>query len=153
MKSGTAPLVGKVIDNMNVQMVDKDLARIFENVFPNTLDTTVRWHVDGTDKKKRNTLRSQSLLAQQRRAASRWRGSFCPIFESNDLIPDHITVWHHAQHEEILLNEAVEISVEGESLPANKHPPNILFSLSSSSRSERQTIYNHIPLTVIGCVP
>ena len=31
-------------------MVDKDLARIFENAFPNTLDTTVRWHVNGTQK-------------------------------------------------------------------------------------------------------
>lgn len=34
------------------RMVDKDLSRIFENAFPNTLDTTVRWHVDG---KKRQT--------------------------------------------------------------------------------------------------
>ncbi|KAL8972606.1 MAG: hypothetical protein Q9183_000464 [Haloplaca sp. 2 TL-2023] len=34
-------------------MEDKDLARIFENAFPNTLDTTVKWHVDGKVKKPR----------------------------------------------------------------------------------------------------
>lgn len=39
---------------MNSKMVDKDLARIFENAFPNTLDTTVRWHVDGKEKLKRH---------------------------------------------------------------------------------------------------
>ncbi|KAF2129547.1 glycoside hydrolase family 125 protein [Dothidotthia symphoricarpi CBS 119687] len=47
-----SPLVEKVIKDMNKKMVDKDLARIFENAFPNTLDTTVRWHVDGTVKHK-----------------------------------------------------------------------------------------------------
>jgi len=47
-----SPLVEKVIDDMNKKMDDKDLARLFENAFPNTLDTTVRWHVDGTAKHK-----------------------------------------------------------------------------------------------------
>jgi meiotically up-regulated gene 157 (Mug157) protein len=41
-------LVEEVIGDMNTKLVDKDLARIFENAFPNTLDTTVRWHVDNT---------------------------------------------------------------------------------------------------------
>ncbi|RMZ72649.1 putative DUF1237 domain [Pyrenophora seminiperda CCB06] len=47
-----SPLVEKVINDMNEKIVDKDLARIFENAFPNTLDTTVRWHVDGTTRHK-----------------------------------------------------------------------------------------------------
>lgn len=47
----TSPLVEEVIERITGHMVDKDLARIFENAFPNTLDTTVRWHVDGTGKR------------------------------------------------------------------------------------------------------
>ncbi|KAI4188930.1 MAG: hypothetical protein L6R41_001816 [Letrouitia leprolyta] len=49
----SSPLVEKVIDDLTSRMKDKDLARIFENAFPNTLDTTVRWHVDGTSEKPR----------------------------------------------------------------------------------------------------
>jgi meiotically up-regulated gene 157 (Mug157) protein len=45
-----SPLVEKVIKDMTEKMLDKDLARIFENAFPNTLDTTVKWHVDGSEK-------------------------------------------------------------------------------------------------------
>lgn len=48
----TSPLVEKVIDDLSAKIVDKDIARIFENAFPNTLDTTVRWHVDSTPKQK-----------------------------------------------------------------------------------------------------
>ena len=49
-----SPLVEEVIEKMTGHMVDKDLARIFENAFPNTLDTTVRWHVDGTGKRSQH---------------------------------------------------------------------------------------------------
>ncbi len=49
----TSPAVEEVIAEMSDKMIDKDLARIFENAFPNTLDTTVQWHVDGSEKKKK----------------------------------------------------------------------------------------------------
>lgn len=41
----------KVIEDVTTRMIDKDLARIFENAFPNTLDTTVSWHSDGSERK------------------------------------------------------------------------------------------------------
>ncbi|KAI9713437.1 MAG: hypothetical protein M1820_000819 [Bogoriella megaspora] len=49
-------LVEQVITEVTGKMKDKDLARIFENAFPNTVDTTVRWHVDGTQKNKQQAL-------------------------------------------------------------------------------------------------
>nr|ARK07240.1 putative secreted effector protein CSEP032 [Podosphaera xanthii] len=41
-------LVEKVIREVTERMIDKDLARLFENAFPNTLDTTIKWHDDGS---------------------------------------------------------------------------------------------------------
>lgn len=41
--------VEQVIDDITSRMVDKDLAQIFQNAFPNTLDTTIRWHVNGSE--------------------------------------------------------------------------------------------------------
>lgn len=35
-----------LITQMTARMADPDLARLFENCFPNTLDTTVRWHLN-----------------------------------------------------------------------------------------------------------
>ena len=45
----------KVIEDVTSKMEDKDLARLFQNAFPNTLDTTVRWHVDGSSKKSKKS--------------------------------------------------------------------------------------------------
>ncbi|KAL8709952.1 MAG: hypothetical protein Q9220_005402 [cf. Caloplaca sp. 1 TL-2023] len=47
----SSPAVEKVIEDLTSRIKDKDVARIFENAFPNTLDTTVRWHVDGKTSK------------------------------------------------------------------------------------------------------
>ncbi|KAI4154044.1 MAG: hypothetical protein L6R39_001455 [Caloplaca ligustica] len=49
----SSPSVEKVIEDLTAKMTDKDLARIFENAFPNTLDTTIRWHVDDNPGKSR----------------------------------------------------------------------------------------------------
>lgn len=49
----SSDLVEKVIRDLNASMIDRDLARIFENAFPNTLDTTVKWHVNGNEKQKK----------------------------------------------------------------------------------------------------
>ncbi|KIW15229.1 hypothetical protein PV08_05274 [Exophiala spinifera] len=44
-----SPAVEEAITDMTSQMCDKDLARLFENCYPNTLDTTVRWVSNSTD--------------------------------------------------------------------------------------------------------
>jgi meiotically up-regulated gene 157 (Mug157) protein len=43
------------IKEITSKMTDPDAARLFENCFPNTLDTTVRWHVNSNDPTKAQT--------------------------------------------------------------------------------------------------
>lgn len=53
----------RIIDDVTSRLLDKDLARIFENAFPNTIDTTVRWHVNGSDtaETNKNSKREDSI--------------------------------------------------------------------------------------------
>lgn len=62
-----SPAVEKVIDDIYSRMKDADLAHIFRNAFPNTLDTTVRWHVDGI-----NTFAPKSKLIRDK---DQWQGA------------------------------------------------------------------------------
>ena len=52
-----------MIRTISERMVNRDLARLFENAFPNTLDTTVRWHVNG-----------ESEEAGDTDSSAQWRG-------------------------------------------------------------------------------
>lgn len=45
----SSPSVEQVINELNDLFIDPDLARLFENCFPNTLDTTILWHNNGSD--------------------------------------------------------------------------------------------------------
>lgn len=64
----TSHMVEQVIEDITSRMFDKDLARLFENAFPNTLDTTVRWHVDGTETKH------TELKARGYKDEGKWQG-------------------------------------------------------------------------------
>jgi len=48
----TSPIVEKAIEEMKSRLADPDLARLFENCFPNTLDTTIKWRSDSTNSPK-----------------------------------------------------------------------------------------------------
>ncbi|KAI2789513.1 Meiotically protein [Penicillium oxalicum] len=57
--------VEKVIEDVTSRLVDKDLAQLFRNAFPNTLDTTIRWHQNET------AVASQQ---QSKQDAAQWTG-------------------------------------------------------------------------------
>jgi uncharacterized protein len=63
----TSPGVEKVIDDLYPAFKDRDLAQLFRNAFPNTLDTTVRWHVDG--------INSHAPKSSLLRDSERWQGA------------------------------------------------------------------------------
>lgn len=63
----SSPAVEQVIEDLYAQFKDPDLAHIFRNAFPNTLDTTVLWHVDGV-----TTFAEKSRLIRDK---GKWEGA------------------------------------------------------------------------------
>ncbi|KAL2267752.1 hypothetical protein VTJ83DRAFT_5029 [Remersonia thermophila] len=66
--------IEKVIHDITSRMKNPDLARLFENAFPSTTDTTVRWHTDGKDEaiqQKLRTWRDQDGWLDE----GQWQGS------------------------------------------------------------------------------
>ena len=68
----TSKAVENVIVDMNDRIKNPDTARLFENAFPNTLDTTISWHIDerGEGSKKTKQRRHQYPLS----AFGSWEG-------------------------------------------------------------------------------
>ncbi|KAJ0354723.1 hypothetical protein COL154_011651 [Colletotrichum chrysophilum] len=60
--------IEKVIQDVTSRMKDPDLARLFENAFPSTTDTTVKFHTDGTD------TRFVDLNGRSLRDEGKWEG-------------------------------------------------------------------------------
>ncbi|KAK4238643.1 hypothetical protein C8A03DRAFT_43658 [Achaetomium macrosporum] len=49
--------IEEVIRDITSRMKDADLARLFENAYPSTTDTTIKFHTDGRDEKIKKKLR------------------------------------------------------------------------------------------------
>ncbi|KAH8912563.1 hypothetical protein BR93DRAFT_963723 [Coniochaeta sp. PMI_546] len=62
----TSDSIEKVIKDVTSRMKDLDLARLFENTFPSTTDTTVKWHTDGTETADPSRNKNKTKKKQQR---------------------------------------------------------------------------------------
>lgn len=79
----TSPAVESLIQDVTSRMTDPDLARLFENAYPNTLDTTVRWHVPGGPDEAQSFVVTGDINAQWLRDC---RFGLCFLFEFGGIL-------------------------------------------------------------------
>ncbi|SCU86010.1 LAME_0D04082g1_1 [Lachancea meyersii CBS 8951] len=56
-----SPMIESFVVEFIKKLKDRDLAKLFENTFPNTLDTTILWHVSASENQKLEYHKQKSL--------------------------------------------------------------------------------------------
>ncbi|POS84609.1 hypothetical protein EPUL_004278 [Erysiphe pulchra] len=152
----SSQFVEKTIKQVTERMVDKDLARLFENSFPNTLDTTVRWHVDGAIE----VANSEERLVNE----GKWQGAQSFIVtgdinaewlrdSANQLMQYHpLAKYDHGIYNLILgaINTQAEYVIE--SPYCNAFQPPAASNLAASSNGQKDVVHpTYEPSFVFEC--
>ncbi|KAK5657697.1 hypothetical protein OQA88_2769 [Cercophora sp. LCS_1] len=66
--------IEKVIEDITSRMKDPDLARLFENAFPSTTDTTVKFHTNGKDGKAKKPPPRNGWVLRSPDGEEAWEG-------------------------------------------------------------------------------
>ena len=93
----SSPLVEETINELKGRIADPDIARLFENCFPNTLDTTIRWHVNGSS--PRSFIVTGDINAEWIRDSQRQLGVYQPLANNDQKIRELILGAIHTQTE------------------------------------------------------
>lgn len=81
--------VERVISDVTGKLLDKDLARLFENCYPSTLDTTVKWHIDstqGTVEGPQSFIVTGDITAEWLRDSTNQLAGYQPLVKEDDAL-------------------------------------------------------------------
>lgn len=76
--------VEKLIDDLKSKIKNPDLARLVENCLPNTLDTTILWHREGTSSGPQSFVVTGDIHAEWLRDSARQLSIYQPLIKYDD---------------------------------------------------------------------
>ncbi|KAK9453238.1 hypothetical protein V1511DRAFT_462732 [Dipodascopsis uninucleata] len=89
--------VEHLINEMKSRLEDPDIARLFENCFPNTLDTTIRWHIPG--KLPQSFIVTGDINAEWIRDSTNQLSPYIPLMKADDALRQLVLGAIHTQAE------------------------------------------------------